>query len=62
MTEEALPVADPAGDSRDPGSDPLPETAARYEKMSHRLQWKIRVHDLPTYPVRVNDGVIEVEL
>ena len=38
---------------RDPGPDPLPPTQARYEKMNHRLQWKIRVHDLPTYPVRV---------
>jgi nitrite reductase/ring-hydroxylating ferredoxin subunit len=48
---------------RDPGPDPLPETQARYEKMNHRLQWKIRVHDLPTYPVRVVDGgTIEVEV
>jgi nitrite reductase/ring-hydroxylating ferredoxin subunit len=48
---------------RDPGPDPLPPTQARYAAMNHRLKWKIRVHDLPTYPVRIGDGgAIEVGL
>ena len=39
-------------------SDPV----KRWFKLEQRLQWKIRVHDLHTYKVRVGDGTIEVEI
>jgi nitrite reductase/ring-hydroxylating ferredoxin subunit len=47
---------------RDPGLDPLPPTHARYDALTKRLQWKTRVYDLDTYPVRVEGGQIQVDL
>ncbi len=47
---------------KDPGPDPLPPTAARYEALDKRLQWKTRVYDLDTYPVRVEGGQIRVDV
>jgi nitrite reductase/ring-hydroxylating ferredoxin subunit len=44
------------------GSAPLPEAVERYFGLEKRLQRKIRVHDLDTYPVRVHAGSIEVDL
>lgn len=40
----------------------LPEPVQRYFQLEKRLQWKTRVHDLHTYPVRVVDGAIGVEI
>ena len=40
----------------------IPEPVQRYFKLEKRLQWKTRVHDLHTYPARVTDGAIEVEI
>ena len=39
-----------------------PEPYERLGRVKKRLESKIRTHDLPTYPVRVRDGVIEVEI
>jgi nitrite reductase/ring-hydroxylating ferredoxin subunit len=44
------------------GSGPLPEPVERFFRLEHRLQRKILVHDLRTYPVRVRAGSIEVDL
>ena len=40
----------------------IPEPVQRYFKLEKRLQWKTRVHDLHTYPARVTDGVVEVDI
>jgi nitrite reductase/ring-hydroxylating ferredoxin subunit len=40
----------------------IPEPVRRYFKLDKRLQWKIRVHDLHTYPARVIDGAVEVDI
>jgi nitrite reductase/ring-hydroxylating ferredoxin subunit len=45
----------------DYGEERPPEPYRRLGKLQMRLEWKIRVHDLPTFPVRVTDGVVEVE-
>ncbi len=42
--------------------DQIPEPVKRYFALEHRLQWKTRVHDLHTYPARVTDGAIEVDV
>ena len=42
--------------------DEIPEPVKRWFKLEKRLQWKTRVHDLHTYPVRVQDGAIEVDV
>ena len=47
---------------RDYGDERPPEPYRRFGKVQTRLEWKIRVHDLPTYPVRVSDGKVEVEV
>jgi len=47
---------------RDPGPDPWPPTIERYEAVEHRVEWKIRVYDLDTYPVRVSGDIIEVDV
>jgi nitrite reductase/ring-hydroxylating ferredoxin subunit len=46
----------------DYGDERPPEPYRRFAKTQMRLEWKIRVHDLPTYAVRARDGVVEVEL
>jgi nitrite reductase/ring-hydroxylating ferredoxin subunit len=46
----------------DYGDEPLPEPVERFFKLEKRLQWKTRIHDLDTWPVRVTDGAIEVEV
>jgi nitrite reductase/ring-hydroxylating ferredoxin subunit len=40
----------------------IPEPVSRWFKLERRLQWKTRVHDLHTYPCRVRDGAIEVDV
>jgi len=45
----------------DYGEERPPEPYRRLGKLQMRLEWKIRVHDLPTFPVRVAEGVVEVE-
>jgi nitrite reductase/ring-hydroxylating ferredoxin subunit len=44
------------------GVAPLPEPVERFFRLERRLQQKIRVHDLRTYPVRVHAGSIEIDL
>ena len=46
---------------RDYGRGRPPEPYRRLGKLQTQLEWKIRVHDLPTFPVRVADGVVEVD-
>jgi len=46
----------------DMGLEEPPEPYRRWWELKTRLEWKIRVHDLPTYPVRVTDGALEVEV
>ncbi len=46
----------------DMGSAEPPEPYRRWWELKTRLEWKIRVHDLPTYPVRVSDGAVEVQV
>ena len=46
----------------DYGDERPPEPYRRFGKVQMRLEWKIRVHDLPTYPVRVRDGMIEIDV
>jgi len=46
----------------DYGDEPVPEPIRRFFMLEKRLQWKTRVHDLETWPVRVTDGAIEVEV
>jgi nitrite reductase/ring-hydroxylating ferredoxin subunit len=45
----------------DMGDGPLPEPVARFFALEKRLQWKIRVHDLQTWPVKVEDGIVSVD-
>jgi nitrite reductase/ring-hydroxylating ferredoxin subunit len=40
----------------------IPDPVKRYLALEKRLQWKVRVHDLHTYPCRVTDGAIEVDV
>jgi nitrite reductase/ring-hydroxylating ferredoxin subunit len=47
---------------RDYGEERPPEPYRRFGKQQARLEWKVRVHDLPTYPVRVCNGTVEVEV
>lgn len=42
--------------------DQIPEPVRRFLSLQKRLQWKIQVHDLRTYEVRVQDGVIAVDV
>jgi nitrite reductase/ring-hydroxylating ferredoxin subunit len=46
----------------DYGDERPPEPYRRLGRTQMRLEWKIRVHDLPTYRVRVKDGIIELEV
>jgi nitrite reductase/ring-hydroxylating ferredoxin subunit len=46
----------------DLGDEPLPAAVARELAVSQRLQWKIRINDLKTWPARVRDGVLEVDV
>jgi hypothetical protein len=43
-------------------AEDIPEPVQRWFKLQKRLEWKTRVHDLHTYAVRVQDGVIEVDV
>jgi nitrite reductase/ring-hydroxylating ferredoxin subunit len=47
---------------RDPGPDPKSPTSARYSALHKRLKRRIRMDDLPTWPARVVDGAIEVDI
>ena|ERR1035437_5826364 len=44
------------------GEEPAPEPVERLFRLQHRLEWKIQTHDLDTYPVRVTDGAIEIDV
>ncbi len=46
----------------DYGEERPPEPYRRLGKLQMRLERKIRVHDLPTFPVRVRDGTVEVDV
>jgi nitrite reductase/ring-hydroxylating ferredoxin subunit len=46
----------------DLSAEPLSPAWAHELAVSQRLQWKIRIDDLHTWPVRVRDGAIEVDL
>jgi nitrite reductase/ring-hydroxylating ferredoxin subunit len=43
-------------------AEDIPEPVKRWFKLQKRLEWKTRVHDLHAYPVRVQDGAIEVDV
>jgi nitrite reductase/ring-hydroxylating ferredoxin subunit len=47
---------------RDYGDEELPASVRRFFALERRLSWKIQVHDLHTYPARVVDGAVEVDL
>ena len=57
-TGEAL--ANPV--DHDLSGEPLSPAWAHEMAVSQRLQWKIRINDLRTWPVRVRAGAIEVDL
>ena len=40
----------------------LPPAVVRDQIVSKRLRWKIRIHDLKTWPVRVQGDAIEVDV
>ena len=40
----------------------LPAAVVRDQVVSKRLRWKIRIHDLKTWPVRVQGDAIEVDV
>jgi nitrite reductase/ring-hydroxylating ferredoxin subunit len=40
----------------------IPEQVQRFFALEKRLQWRTRVHDLHTYPARVQDGAVHVDL
>jgi nitrite reductase/ring-hydroxylating ferredoxin subunit len=44
------------------GPDPLPEPVERFFALETRMSWRTRIHDLHTYPARVSDGAIEVDV
>lgn len=44
------------------GRDSLPEGVKRFVELDRRLQTYVPTHPLVTYPVRVVEGVIEVEI
>jgi nitrite reductase/ring-hydroxylating ferredoxin subunit len=44
------------------GEEKVPEPIQRFFKLEKRLQWKTRVHDLATFPVRVTGESIEVDV
>jgi len=44
------------------GEDVRPESMRRSFEVSQRLEWKIRVHDLRVYAVRVVDGAVQVDV
>jgi nitrite reductase/ring-hydroxylating ferredoxin subunit len=46
----------------DLGDAPLPAPVERELAVGRRLQWKIRINHLDTWPARVRDAVIEVDL
>ena len=40
----------------------LPPAVVRDQIVSKRLRWKIRIHDLKTWPVRVQGDAVEVDV
>jgi len=40
----------------------LPAAVVRDQIVSKRLRWKIRIHDLKTWPVRVQGDAVEVDV
>jgi nitrite reductase/ring-hydroxylating ferredoxin subunit len=46
----------------DMGDEPLPEPVQRWFRLEHRMQWRIRIHDLKTWPVKLEDGVVFVDV